>query len=305
MNELFYIILINRHYRHEYDKDDFHLEKIFSKKQVLDIINSETPNANICDLLIITNDKELLSKFIVCINEDELKMLSYVKEFNDKEIRINKSFFSSFNAQVFENFNKIKNDEIVSANMAWTYSTVYPYDDTTVGIDSVDFEGWVFNKEFSYFETPNRYKKNNEKETFYLTDIKKGNIEVFKNLVNIDILEIGNEINQNVNWEFRNNLLRYYDKISCTRLYITTELLNLLRVDNNLEFVVETRLDKNHYIEYFITGVYKEYEEDYHDDFEREDNSKSYREHNGAYGFDDDTINSAFEGDPENYWNID
>ena len=22
-------------------------------------------------------------------------------------------------------------------------------------------------------------------------------------------------------------------------------------------------------------------------------------------GFDDDTINSAFEGDPENYWNID
>ena len=31
----------------------------------------------------------------------------------------------------------------------------------------------------------------------------------------------------------------------------------------------------------------------------------SYDEFNGAYGFDDDTINDAFEGDPSNYWNID
>ena len=30
-----------------------------------------------------------------------------------------------------------------------------------------------------------------------------------------------------------------------------------------------------------------------------------YEEFNGAYGFDDDTINDAFEGDPSNYWNID
>ncbi len=33
-------------------------------------------------------------------------------------------------------------------------------------------------------------------------------------------------------------------------------------------------------------------------------NSK-YEEYGGAYGYDDDTINSAFDGDPENYWNID
>lgn len=31
----------------------------------------------------------------------------------------------------------------------------------------------------------------------------------------------------------------------------------------------------------------------------------SYDKYNGAYGFDDDTIDSAFEGDPEAYWNID
>ena len=33
--------------------------------------------------------------------------------------------------------------------------------------------------------------------------------------------------------------------------------------------------------------------------------SPSYKDYGGAYGYDDYTINSAFEGDPENYWNID
>jgi hypothetical protein len=38
----------------------------------------------------------------------------------------------------------------------------------------------------------------------------------------------------------------------------------------------------------------------------RNDNYRPGREkYNGAYGFDDDTIDNAFEGDPENYWNID
>lgn len=31
----------------------------------------------------------------------------------------------------------------------------------------------------------------------------------------------------------------------------------------------------------------------------------SYSKYGGAYGYDDDTIDTAFEGDPENYWNID
>ena len=35
------------------------------------------------------------------------------------------------------------------------------------------------------------------------------------------------------------------------------------------------------------------------------DDNYSYDKYNGAYGFDDDTIDSAFEGEPEAYWNID
>ncbi len=44
---------------------------------------------------------------------------------------------------------------------------------------------------------------------------------------------------------------------------------------------------------------YYEYQDDY-DPYE-----SIYEEYGHAYGYDDDTINSAFEGDPENYWNID
>lgn len=49
------------------------------------------------------------------------------------------------------------------------------------------------------------------------------------------------------------------------------------------------------------------------DDFEDYDDyspiyekyGESYGKYGGAYGYDDDTIDNAFEGDPENYWNID
>lgn len=36
-----------------------------------------------------------------------------------------------------------------------------------------------------------------------------------------------------------------------------------------------------------------------------EDHAPRYEKYGHAYGYDDDTIDSAFEGDPENYWNID
>lgn len=46
--------------------------------------------------------------------------------------------------------------------------------------------------------------------------------------------------------------------------------------------------------------MYDEYGHEYYDDDER-----TYDKYNGIYGLDDDTIDSAFEGDPDAYWNID
>lgn len=52
---------------------------------------------------------------------------------------------------------------------------------------------------------------------------------------------------------------------------------------------------------------FKRFEEDFSRKFNKpnEDSQLSYEKYGGAYGFDDTAIDNAFEGDPENYWNID
>jgi hypothetical protein len=49
--------------------------------------------------------------------------------------------------------------------------------------------------------------------------------------------------------------------------------------------------------------------EDYND-FEDYDDEPTYDRYNGSYaqdieGYDDDTIDNVFDGDPDAYWNID
>ena len=50
---------------------------------------------------------------------------------------------------------------------------------------------------------------------------------------------------------------------------------------------------------------YNDKSEEYQDEYYDDDYSPSYDKYNGAYGLDDNSIDSAFDGDPENYWNID
>lgn len=304
----FYILIENRYYRHENENDDFHIERLFEFEEVVDLLRNSGDVYNQTSI-IVTNDTELLSTYITAINEDELKMLCRIDNFEERNIRINKAFFNYYKDEVFEFFDKIKNREIVSASMNFSSETVNPYDhDPTIGISIEHYNGWITNKEFSYFKTPIRYlNKEQSNKTFYLDDIKEADLETFEKLININILEIGNsEEKPDLNWEFRKDLLRYYDKISCKRLYISKENLDKIVKDNSIVFNIETKLDANFYIEYYVTGV-KEDIDEYYDDYQepREDNRPNYSKYNGAYGFDDDTIDSAFEGDPENYWNID
>jgi tetratricopeptide (TPR) repeat protein len=71
------------------------------------------------------------------------------------------------------------------------------------------------------------------------------------------------------------------------------DFLSSLKADENLFGVAELGEDE------------EGYEPDYDDYDDYDDYSPSYDKYGGAYGYDDDTIDSAFEGDPENYWNID
>jgi hypothetical protein len=257
--ESFYIIIENRYYRNTYGNNDFHIEKLFHIDKVLELLNNIRIGSSGQDTIVITNDSKLLSKYLVTINEDELKKLCSLDTFNEKNIRINSEYFSNYNKEVYEYFTKIKDDKIISANMDFRLETTYPYDDESAGVDSHRYRGWIENKEFNYFLTPQRYKINeNQNEIFEIENVNIGNISIIKSLINVDLLDIGNDSSKpNVNWEFRYDKLRYFDKISSKRIYINKETLAYINKNKDSIFTVETKLDYNHYIEYHITGIEK------------------------------------------------
>ena len=91
------------------------------------------------------------------------------------------------------------------------------------------------------------------------------------------------------------------------RFYISTELLKALSDSSNEIIEIKTKLDQNHYIEYHAIGFINQEQDNYSpeqiDSYESE--NRSYKKYNGVYGLDDNTIDNEFEGDPENYRNID
>lgn len=117
-----------------------------------------------------------------------------------------------------------------------------------------------------------------------------------------------NRLNSTI-FEFAPNLIDY-------KLNFSNETLALNNIKFEKKYGVSYDENLNNYFfdldiksnfekfGYYLDENFEEVYEDY-DDGDYEYDRRSYSEYNGAYGFDDDTINSAFEGDPENYWNID
>lgn len=317
-NKNFYMIVHNRYYLHEYEKDDYHLERILSNEQILKIIELEQHNFKLKDsrfennnFIIVTNDSSLLSKYIFTISIDEFKALCKVEGFDKNKIRINLEFFDGFSQRdiIYNYFQKIFDEEIISASMSWEFSTVYPYDDDSIGVTSKYFDRWVENKEFVYFETPRRYKKDVEKpEIFNLPDYKLITLDLLNKIFQTNILDIGiDKTSYYYNWDSKKEgVLKYYANALEMRLFIPEQIFSNLRQDNSLKLKVDTKFTKDYYIEYHITEVDVPYDEDdFHQRNSNNDGSVSYEKYNGVYGLDDNTIDGAFEGDPENYWNID
>jgi hypothetical protein len=319
LENIYYIIIQNNPYAYGEENDTYHLEKIFSREQILEIIEEnkkDGDNFNLRHFSIVTNDPIFLNRYIFTINFDELKLLCNIPEYESSNIRLNSSFFYGFPKTMYSYFLKIYDGEIISANQYWTFIKDDPYLQFSDGF--LQYQGWVENIKFIYFKTHKRYSKEHTTAIFHNENYKQGNIEVFKKLLNINILDIGKNSNSDVNWEWFKGKLRYYDKISSRRLYITEQFLQILRNDNTINFLITTTLDENFYIEYTVTGIdyplplenvefeFEEEEEEEEEEREREESGDfSYDKYKGAYGYDDDSINSAFEGHPENYWNID
>lgn len=321
VDNIYYIVIYNNRYQNQGERDQYHLEKVFNRNQILEIIDKEDGyNFKAGFFTIVTNDENFLDKYIFTINLDEFILLCW--KYNDDKskmprcdsnnIRINCNFFDGFSQNIYQYFLKILNGDIISASEYYTDVYYEFYDDInafTYKDSDSHYEGWRENINFIHFLTPKRYKVNNEESIFHNPDYTQGNIGIFKKLLNINILEIGTDLAPNINWEWCNGRLRYFDKISNKRLYITEELLQFLRNDNNINFQIKTTLNKNFYIEYFVTGLdypLPQKDNNYEDkDESNSSNEYSYDKYKGAYGYDDDAIDSAFEGDPENYWNID
>jgi hypothetical protein len=88
--------------------------------------------------------------------------------------------------------------------------------------------------------------------------------------------------------------------INLDHFYITDEIITEIK-EIKPDFTI-TEEGKQKLADKYSTWV-KEQEQDEND--ENDDYSPSYENYGGAFGYDDDTIDIAFEGDPENYWNID
>ena len=89
-----------------------------------------------------------------------------------------------------------------------------------------------------------------------------------------------------------------HEEIGDTETVLTLGFITIITVNNaNLKDIIAAAK---------VHRKYKRSEHNYEESDEGFDSENShYEKYGGAYGYDDDTIDSAFEGDPENYWNID
>jgi hypothetical protein len=165
--EIFYILVEDRFYRHILEDgytSDYHLEKIFDKEQILKILDEGLREYNI----IVTNDENLLSKYLKAISEDEFQMLC---EYNNPDFRIERynfrlnnledfelgenkvnvrinpksEYFGTFSSEAFGYFLKIKRGELVSASMNFTTHSWWD-DVRSINIEYEDYNGWIENK---------------------------------------------------------------------------------------------------------------------------------------------------------------
>ncbi|WP_348702920.1 hypothetical protein [Tenacibaculum sp. 190524A02b] len=216
---------------------------------------------------IITNDRELLMKYIFAINVSDFKLLCGSNDFKIEDTRISKYYLRNFDNEVLFYFQKVKNKEIISANEDWSCTTI---ERTYLGNGEFHFsvnegygemieeyEGWVMNKNFEYFKTPTYYSNlENQNQPFRLKNIKTAKIEKINELLNIDIMKIGKN---NTFWEKRDGaLLRYFDKISNKRLYLTQHVLDELNKDNSSILRIETTIDRDEIISYYVNGIFNE-----------------------------------------------
>lgn len=313
MEDEFYIIIELKFFDvGETNKKFYHIERIFSNEQLQELVEKEI-NYEVNDddwydeqsyenKLIVTNNAVFLNKYKRALNEDMLEKLcsGNTNITNNVILRNYYSLIldmsSNNKKKIINDFIRIKNSEIISSSEMYYYES---YKEGEYYWSDYNSLGWQDNAYFKYLNTPYRYKKTkNNFEKFNIPFWGKIKVENFIKNINFDFLQFCNKGDLHIT---KNNVIRIYDNISACRIYLSKDILYILNTFDDYayeQFIqVETKLDKNLYIEYFITRVYAD--PPYYDDLTEDNQQEKPNWLSEASGTDDpETMNDV-------YWNLD
>ena len=102
----------------------------------------------------------------------------------------------------------------------------------------------------------------------------------------------------------KTNILRHWENDERFAVILEKKLVEKIKINNDIELSIFSEY-KLANLGYYTNFRIEEFEEPRDNRPHYEDSIRSYETYNGAYGYDDETIESAFDGDPENAWNID
>jgi hypothetical protein len=144
------------------------------------------------------------------------------------------------------------------------------------------------------FSDPEQIRKFN----FYLND--SHSMDDIKQLFGLE--KIGFRSFKNKDGD-ETNYYRHWNNDGRYAIVLKKDLAEKLKLKSDLPLFMEKSIkigELGYYTYFYITEYIEPETENFYNNDDR-----SYEEFNGAYDYDDYTINSAFNGDPENYWNID
>lgn len=196
--------------------------------------------------------------------------------------------------KIFENF-LILNYVIEFTPLQWTSRIENLNKNVLILTDLSNDVGQKEEMHKSYFDI-NLIKKFDFNEQHYLS------LQELKDLFGIEKLQL-NTLKDSQGKP--TSLYRHWENNSRFAINFEKELVEQIKLFPDIRFSLykEIKISKLGYFTNFTITEYIENNEDIFDNFDEYDGR--YNRYNGAYGYDDNTIDSAFDGDPENYWNID
>ena len=257
-----YVIIEKIPFREE--MDEYHIEKIDTKEEIIKIIEENIfdkiyiDNEYIHDhqfFLIVTDDYELLSKYIFTINEDELKMLCDCElEYDKTNIRINKQFYPEYYLEIFEFYKQINDGLLLSANLyTMTKTESWDHFGQTHYATEIVFAEWIRNIFFKYSKRNLVYNSNEKAHKFVRNEYL---IEAdYKKLSEIFSTDFESEIKIKENLKLKDNYYEYRNLKSNQTFLFAVPFHQTILEDRVSKFNIETEITMEQAILYRVESI--------------------------------------------------